>query len=127
MTKDISVQELREHLSDRIEDVKAGTTLQVVEGGKTIARIEPPFNPEIITVPYPEPPRDMFYKQDGGFPPPRLKWDPVEILLIDRGQMREFATFPDPSFGPLGEWTPPSLHLDWDPVEDLVAERDRDR
>jgi antitoxin (DNA-binding transcriptional repressor) of toxin-antitoxin stability system len=38
-----------------------------------------------------------------------------------------FLTFPDPDLGPLGEWTPPSLHLDWDPVEDLVAERDRYR
>jgi antitoxin (DNA-binding transcriptional repressor) of toxin-antitoxin stability system len=38
-----------------------------------------------------------------------------------------FARFPDPDLGPLGEWTPPSLHLDWDPVEDLVAERNRYR
>jgi antitoxin (DNA-binding transcriptional repressor) of toxin-antitoxin stability system len=42
-----------------------------------------------------------------------------------------FLTFPDPDpdpdLGRLGEWTPPSLHLDWDPVEDLIAERKRYR
>ncbi|HEX9458974.1 MAG TPA: hypothetical protein VGA84_07500 [Thermoanaerobaculia bacterium] len=38
-----------------------------------------------------------------------------------------FVRVPDPDLGPLGEWTPPSLHLDWDPVEDLIAERDRYR
>jgi antitoxin (DNA-binding transcriptional repressor) of toxin-antitoxin stability system len=38
-----------------------------------------------------------------------------------------FVHVPDPALGPLGSWTPPSLHLDWDPVEDLVAERDRHR
>lgn len=35
------------------------------------------------------------------------------------------AHVPDPALGPLGEWTPPSLHLDWDPVPDLIAKRDR--
>jgi antitoxin (DNA-binding transcriptional repressor) of toxin-antitoxin stability system len=38
-----------------------------------------------------------------------------------------FAHVPDPALGRLGDWTPPSLHLDWDPVPDLVAERNRDR
>jgi antitoxin (DNA-binding transcriptional repressor) of toxin-antitoxin stability system len=38
-----------------------------------------------------------------------------------------FVHVPDPDLGPLGEWIPPSLHLDWDPVEDLIAERDRYR
>ena len=126
MTKDVTVAELEEHLTERLEEVKGGTTLQVVDEGKPIARIEPPFQADIATFPYPEP-KKTFYPRDGEFRPPRLKWDPVEILLIDRGRMRDFATFPDPSFGPLGEWTPPSLHLDWDPVEDLVAERDRER
>lgn len=38
-----------------------------------------------------------------------------------------FVHVPDPALGPLGKWTPPSLHLDWDPVPDLIAERDRYR
>jgi antitoxin (DNA-binding transcriptional repressor) of toxin-antitoxin stability system len=36
-----------------------------------------------------------------------------------------FVHVPDPALGPLGKWTPPSLH--WDPVEDLIAERNRYR
>lgn len=61
------------------------------------------------------------------FGPPRMKWDPVESLLVERGQIRAPFSFPDPSLGRLGDWTPPSLHLDWDPVDDLVAERNRHR
>jgi antitoxin (DNA-binding transcriptional repressor) of toxin-antitoxin stability system len=38
-----------------------------------------------------------------------------------------WVRLPDPALGRLGDWTPPSLHLDWDPVPDLVAERDRYR
>jgi antitoxin (DNA-binding transcriptional repressor) of toxin-antitoxin stability system len=38
-----------------------------------------------------------------------------------------FVHVPDPALGPIGKWTPPSLHLDWDPVDDLIAERDRYR
>jgi antitoxin (DNA-binding transcriptional repressor) of toxin-antitoxin stability system len=110
MTKDVTVAELEEHLAERLGDVRNGTTLQVVDRGKTIARIEP------VAVASNEP-----------FRGPRLKWDAVELIAIDRGRMREPVTFPDPSLGPLGDWTPPSLHLEWDPVEDLVAERDRYR
>lgn len=63
--------------------------------------------------------------------------DGVTIRVLDGGKLiaqivspqsdREFVRLPDPSLGPLGEWTPPSLGLDWDPIEDLVAERDRHR
>ncbi len=114
--KDVTVAELQNDLAKRLAEVRSGTTLQVVDNGKTIARIEPAGDVDL--------PAEA---GDRSFHPPRLKWDPVELLLIDRGQIREFVTFPDPSFGPLGEWTPPSLHLDWDPVDDLVAERDRYR
>jgi len=34
-----------------------------------------------------------------------------------------FSHVPEPGLGRLGDWMPPSLHLDWDPVEDLIAER----
>ena len=110
MTKDVTVAELEEHLAERLEDVRSGTTLQVVEGGKPIARIEP-----------------VAAASDEPFCQPRLKWDVLELLAIDRGNIREPLTFPDPSLGRLGDWTPPSLHLDWDPVEDLIAERNKHR
>jgi len=110
MTKDVTVAELTKHLSERLGDVKRGTTLRVVDSGKTIARIEP------VETPDHEP-----YER------PSLKWDGAELIAIDRGHVREPLTFPDPSLGRLGDWTPPSLHLDWDPVEDLIAERNKHR
>jgi antitoxin (DNA-binding transcriptional repressor) of toxin-antitoxin stability system len=110
MTKEVSVAELREHFADRLGEVRNGTTLKVVDAGRTIARIES------VAAPSDEP-----------FRAPRLKFDVEELLAIDRGRIREPITFPDASLGRLGDWTPPSLHLDWDPVEDLVAERDRHR
>jgi antitoxin (DNA-binding transcriptional repressor) of toxin-antitoxin stability system len=110
MTRDVTVAELTEHLAERLVDVRRGTTLQVVDAGKTIARIEP------VAVPSDEP-----------FRPPQLKWDGAELIAIDRGHVRDPVTFPDPSLGRLGDWTPPSLRLDWDPVEELIAERNRHR
>jgi antitoxin (DNA-binding transcriptional repressor) of toxin-antitoxin stability system len=110
MTKDVTVAELGEHLAERLGEVRSGTTLQVVDAGKTIARIQP-----VAAI------------SDEHFRPLRLKFDAVESIAIDRGRMREPVTFPDASLGRLGDWTPPSLHLDWDPVEDLIAERNRQR
>ena len=110
MTKDVTVAELTEHLAERLGDVRRGTTLQVVDAGKTIARIEP------VATPAEEPLRR-----------PQLKWDGAELIAIDHGHMREPLTFPDPSLGRLGDWTPPSLHLDWDPVDDLIAQRNKQR
>lgn len=100
--------ELGEHLAERLGEVQSGTTLQVVDAGKTIARIQP----VAVLAPYHR---------------PRLKLDAVEIIAIDRGRMREPLRFPDALLGRLGDWTPPSLHLDWDPVEDLIAERNQHR
>ena len=116
MTKDVTVAELGEHLAERLGEVQSGITLRVVVNGKPIARIEPAGAVELPAQPSNE-----------SFSPPRMKWDPVESLLVERGQIREPITFADPSLGPLGDWTPPSLHLDWDPVDDLIAERDRYR
>jgi antitoxin (DNA-binding transcriptional repressor) of toxin-antitoxin stability system len=110
MTKDVTVAELGEHLAERLEEVQTGTTLRVVDAGKTIARIQP-----------------VAAASDQPFRRPQLKLDIDERIAIDRGRMREPLTFPDPSLGRLGDWTPPSLHLDWDPVDDLIAERNRHR
>jgi antitoxin (DNA-binding transcriptional repressor) of toxin-antitoxin stability system len=110
MTKDVTVAELGEHLAERLEEVQTGTTLQVVDGGKTIARIQP-----------------VAAASEVPFRRPQLKLNVDEVIAVDRGRMREPLTFPDASLGRLGDWTPPSLHLDWDPVDDLIAERNRHR
>lgn len=126
MTKDVTVEELKEHLAERLDEVRSGTTLRVVDDGKAIARIAPANDAPAPTLPI-HTVDDETADRDPSFHPPRLKFGSLHWLLIDRGRKREFATFPDPSLGPLGKWTPPSLHLDWDPVEDLLAERDRHR
>jgi antitoxin (DNA-binding transcriptional repressor) of toxin-antitoxin stability system len=42
MTKEVTLQELRDHLDERIEDVRNGVTLFLVEDGKKLAEISPP-------------------------------------------------------------------------------------
>ncbi|HVE71154.1 MAG TPA: hypothetical protein VNI54_07275 [Thermoanaerobaculia bacterium] len=39
--KDVSVDELEEHLRERLEEVRNGETLRVVDGSTTVATIEP--------------------------------------------------------------------------------------
>jgi antitoxin (DNA-binding transcriptional repressor) of toxin-antitoxin stability system len=41
MTKDVTVAELEEHLAERLEEVRGGTTLRVVVGDTPIAKITP--------------------------------------------------------------------------------------
>lgn len=41
-------------------------------------------------------------RSNDSFAPPRMKWDPVESLLVAQGQIRAPFTFPDPSLGSLG-------------------------
>jgi antitoxin (DNA-binding transcriptional repressor) of toxin-antitoxin stability system len=41
MTKDISVQEMQEHFSDHIEEVRRGVTLRLIDGGALVAEISP--------------------------------------------------------------------------------------
>jgi len=42
MTKDVTVAELEEHLAERLEEVRSGTTLRIFEGDIAIAKITPP-------------------------------------------------------------------------------------
>jgi antitoxin (DNA-binding transcriptional repressor) of toxin-antitoxin stability system len=41
MTKDISVQEMQEHVADHIEEVRRGVTLRLIDGDKFVAVISP--------------------------------------------------------------------------------------
>ena len=45
MTKDVTVAELEEHLAERLEEVRTGTTLRVLLGDTAIAKITPPQEP----------------------------------------------------------------------------------
>ena len=41
MSKTVTVEELEEHLRERLDDVRNGETVTIVDGTKTIAVIEP--------------------------------------------------------------------------------------
>jgi len=45
MTKDVTVAELEEHLAERLEEVRGGTTLRVIVGDTPIAKITPSQRP----------------------------------------------------------------------------------
>ena len=83
MTKEITVADLKEHLEERLEEVRNGTTLRVVEPDHTVVQLAPEL--------------DFINRADrsqklGDFrlPPlePPVKSDGVEVLLelrdIDR-------------------------------------------
>jgi len=54
MSKVVTVEELEEHLRERLEDVRNGESLSIVEGSTTIATIEPTRKRK-VTVIHPAP------------------------------------------------------------------------
>ena len=42
MTKEITVADLKEHLEERLEEVRNGTTLRVLTNDQTVVEIRPP-------------------------------------------------------------------------------------
>ena len=48
MTKEITVQELKEHFDEQIAEVKSGTTLRVMDGQKVVAEIKPKTTDDLI-------------------------------------------------------------------------------
>lgn len=47
MSKTVTVEELREHLRERLEDVRNGESLSIVDGTNTIGVIEPVSKPRV--------------------------------------------------------------------------------
>lgn len=87
VTKEITVDELKEHLEENLADVRnGGTTLRVVDGGTAVAEIRPAEEEEwvwdggLLIRPAKGSMRDV------KLPPPlELDRDIVEYLLEDRG------------------------------------------
>ena len=82
MTKDVTVAELQEHLTEHVQDVRAGTTLRVILDGKFVAELRPPCDPFDDLVARP-PLRPM---HDVDLPPLLTKRDIVEYLDEERGE-----------------------------------------
>ena len=91
MTKDITVQELQEHLTDHIDEVRRGVTLRLVDEGKFVAEISPAETKPVVETKPGETPEDMIYRRARGsfadfVPPPPIesKVDIVAFLREDR-------------------------------------------
>ena len=84
MSKTVTVEELREKLEDRLEDVKQGESLRVVDHGTTIATIEPAVRPDVEIIRHDPALKLQDFKP--GRPPKRL--DSVEWLIAERDRER---------------------------------------
>ena len=82
MTKDVTVEELEEHLTERLEEVRSGTTLRILIGDTAIAKITPPQEPfdDLTARPPLHPMRDV------ELPPLITKRDILEYLDEERGE-----------------------------------------
>ncbi|HET8772214.1 MAG TPA: hypothetical protein VFP80_00420 [Thermoanaerobaculia bacterium] len=52
MSKTVTVDELEEHLRERLEDVRNGHSVTVIDGTQLIAVIEPPLAPRVHVIPH---------------------------------------------------------------------------
>lgn len=104
MTKDVTVAELQEHLTEHVQDVRAGTTLRVILDGKFVAELRRPGDPfdDLIARPPLRPmhnvdlsaetipnktPDDMVYRRARGsladfVPPPPIESDVDVVALL---------------------------------------------
>jgi len=82
MTKDITVQELQEHFTDHIDEVRRGVTLRLVDGGTFVAEISP------APIRRSKTPEDMIYRHARGsladfVPPPPIEAD-IDVVAAIR-------------------------------------------
>jgi len=76
VTKTVSVDELAQHLREYLDEVREGTTIQVVEDGNETVNISP-------TIIYPKSGKRLGDFKPGPRPP-NLKTDSLKILMEDR-------------------------------------------
>jgi antitoxin (DNA-binding transcriptional repressor) of toxin-antitoxin stability system len=81
MTKDVTVEELGDHLVEHVKKVRAGTTLRVLLGGEFVAEMRPPAESfdDLLARPPLRPMRDI------DLPPLITKRDILEYLDEERG------------------------------------------
>jgi antitoxin (DNA-binding transcriptional repressor) of toxin-antitoxin stability system len=81
MTKEITVDEFREHFTERLEEVRHGVTLRLLDGGAIVATMSPGdlAEPLVMTAP-------VGRMEDIVLPPPLpTERDIVDYLLEERG------------------------------------------
>ena len=91
MTKDVTVAELAEHLVEHLQEMRQGTSLRVIDGGKTLVTLTAKDQPLEITHPVPG-----SRLQDWEPPPPLKKplgIDVVDLLVEERERDRTGKRF----------------------------------
>lgn len=80
MSKQVTVEELREKLDELLAEVEAGETVTIVKDGQRIANVARPIG--TAGIPYP------FRDFDFGSRPKHLKIDAAEIIIAERERER---------------------------------------
>jgi antitoxin (DNA-binding transcriptional repressor) of toxin-antitoxin stability system len=81
MTRDVALEELREHLDEIVDEVRQGTTIRVIEGGRELASIAPFTDVPVIARPATKRWSDIQLPPSAD---PEI--DVVKYLLEDRGR-----------------------------------------
>ena len=84
MSKELTVEELRQNLDEVLAEVESGSRVTVVRDGKVIATFSPVGRPTIVQRGKPYPLRDF----DWGPRPKNLKTDPAELIIEERERER---------------------------------------
>jgi antitoxin (DNA-binding transcriptional repressor) of toxin-antitoxin stability system len=86
VTKEITVADLKEHLDERLEEVRNGTTLRILEGDRAVMQIEPARNAKHEPLNFINRADRSQRLGDFKFPPmDPIDVDVVELLLELRG------------------------------------------
>jgi antitoxin (DNA-binding transcriptional repressor) of toxin-antitoxin stability system len=85
MNKKLTVSELAADLPARVDDVKHGDTLTIIENGQEIATITPTIVQPGV--------RHPFRNFDFGKRPANLKLDPADIIIEEREHERSGKKF----------------------------------
>ena len=90
VTKSVTVEELAEHLEERLAEVREGTTIEVVDDGRKIATITPPPKPMKLVDPGPGKRASDVVITPLSKP---LDIDPAEVIIEERERERSGAKY----------------------------------
>jgi antitoxin (DNA-binding transcriptional repressor) of toxin-antitoxin stability system len=84
MTKDVALDDLREHLDEYVGDVTRGATINVIRDGNVLATLAPPHSAMSA-------PSKRLQDFVPGPRPTRLTADPAEMVIEERDRERSGA------------------------------------
>lgn len=85
MTKQVTVEELREKLDEVLAEVKSGESVEITDAGTTIAAMRPTIVRRGVKFPF----RDF----DWGPRPKGLDIDPAQVIIDERDRERSLKKY----------------------------------